>query len=146
MLATHYIVEPDLVKRYFTFYLLATLYSHFIMSQENAVAIKLPTWPTQPSVWFLQAEAQFVIRNITNDTTKYHYVVSALDQSSACRLVDLLSHPPETDLYNTLKTRLTATFTLGCRERAERLLHMRGLGDRKTSQLMDEMLALMVAA
>ena len=35
----------------------------------NAVAIKLPTfWAQQPKVWFLQAEAQFHIHKITDDT------------------------------------------------------------------------------
>ena len=42
-----------------------------------------------------------------------------------------------------MKERLIATFGLGRRERASRLLRMRGLGDRKPSQLMDEMLALL---
>ena len=37
------------------------------MTETNAVAIKLPTfWAQQPEVWFLQAEAQFHIRKITD--------------------------------------------------------------------------------
>ena len=46
------------------------------MTETNAVAIKLPAfWAQQPEVWFLQAEAQFHIRKITDDTTKYYHVV-----------------------------------------------------------------------
>ena len=113
-------------------------------NQVNSVALKLPTfWPEQAQVWFLQAEAQFNLRNITVDSTKFYHVIAALDQSTAGRVVDLLSNPPAEDRYKTLKDRLTATFGLGRRERASRLLHMRGLGDRKPSQLMDEMLALL---
>ena len=53
------------------------------MAETNAVAIKLPTfWAQQPKVWFLQAEAQFHIRKITDDTTKYYHVVAALDQEN----------------------------------------------------------------
>lgn len=110
----------------------------------NAVAIKLPTfWTNQPAVWFIQTEAQFATRNITDDTTKYHYVVAALDQSTAARLLDILAQPPSTDKYSGLKKRLLSTFGFSRRERACRLLNMRGLGDRKPSELMDEMLGLL---
>ncbi len=61
------------------------------MQEEAAVSLKLPHfWPQQPEVWFTQAEAQFHTRNITADDTKYYYVVSALDQTTASRLIDLL--------------------------------------------------------
>ncbi|GFR69714.1 retrovirus-related Pol polyprotein [Elysia marginata] len=40
----------------------------------ESVAIKLPTfWVTSPLVWFAQAEAQFALRNITQDETKYFH-------------------------------------------------------------------------
>ena len=49
--------------------------------QQNAVSLKLPAfWTSQPKVWFQQSEAQFTLRNITADDTKYYYVVAALDQ------------------------------------------------------------------
>ena len=64
------------------------------MADTNAVSIKLPTfWTAQPNVWFQQAEAQFTIRSISADTTKYAYIVAALDQDTASRLMDLLSNP-----------------------------------------------------
>jgi len=110
---------------------------------EHAVSLKLPPfWPSQAEVWFLQAESQFQVRGIVADATKYHYVVGALDQATASRLVDFLTRPPDQDKYQALKTRLTGTFSLSRRERAARLLRTRGLGDRKPSELMDEMLAL----
>ena len=34
----------------------------------------------QPKVWFLQAEARFHIRKISDYTTKYYHVVAAPDQ------------------------------------------------------------------
>jgi hypothetical protein len=110
----------------------------------SAVAIKLPTfWTTQPAVWFTQAEAQFHIKNVTQDITKYYYVVSALDQTTASRILDVLASPPENDKYNNLKTKLIATFGLSRRDRASRLLHLSGIGDRKPSELMDEILSLL---
>ena len=89
------------------------------------------------------AEAQFHIRKITADETKYYYVLSALDQDTAARLLDLIGNPPNEDKYPTLKQRLIATLCLSKQERATRLLPTRSLGDSKPSALMDEMLALL---
>lgn len=114
------------------------------MGQENAVALKLPTfWTSQPQVWFEQAEAQFHIRQITADTTKYYYVVGALDQETAGHIIDYLRHPPADEKYEGIKRLLNNTFGATRRARAAKLLHMGGLGDRKPSVLMNEMLALM---
>ena len=108
------------------------------------MSLKLPTfWSSQPEVWFVQAEAQFNLRKITADDTKYYYILAALDQPTATRLLDLISHPPADDKYKALKTRLIDTFGLSERERASRLLHFRELGDTKPSVLIDEMLALL---
>ena len=110
----------------------------------NAVSLKLPTfWTSQPEVWFAQAEAQFTLRGITADETKYFYVLASLDQETATRLLDLVRSPPSDNKYTTLKDRLINTFGLNERERASRLLHYRPLGDSKPSALMDEMLALL---
>ncbi len=114
------------------------------MAEENAVALKLPTfWTSQPRVWLAQAEAQFVLRKITADDTKYYHVLSALDQDTATRLLDLISSPPAENKYEALRDRLVDTFGLSKRERACLLLHARPLGDSKPSVLMDEMLALL---
>jgi len=110
----------------------------------SSVAIKLPTfWPNRAQVWFAQAEAQFVTRHVTQDATKYAYIVAALDQDTATRVLDILQDPPDADKYKVLKDRLLQTFTLSESERAARLLNMPGLGDGKPSELMDKMLALM---
>ena len=115
-----------------------------VTAEEHAVSLKLPIiWTPQPEVWFAQAEAQFSLRGVTKDETKYFYVLAALDQDTATRLLDLISHPPLADKYQTLKDRLISTFGLNRRERASRLLHFRPLGDSKPSALMDEMLALL---
>ena len=90
---------------------------YFMSTTEHAVALKLPAfWTSQPEVWFAQAEAKFNLRKIDTDETKYYYVVAALDQSTAARLIDLISNPPDKEKYSTLKTRLTNTFGLCKRE------------------------------
>jgi len=111
---------------------------------DAAVSLKLPTfWSTQPRAWFIQVEAQFLLRGISSDDTKYAYIVAALDQRTAERLLDTLEAPPPVDKYQHLKNRLLETFSLNARQRASRLLSLTGLGDRGPIKLMDEMLALL---
>ena len=99
-----------------------------MQAAENSAALKLPTfWTSQPAIWFAQTEAQFGLRKITVDETKYYYVLAALDQDTAVRLLDLISHPPAADKYEALKARLLTTFGLSVREKASRLLHFRPL-------------------
>ncbi len=115
-------------------------------NEVNAIALKLPQfWPQQPEVWFAQAQAQFQVRNITSEDTKYHYVIAALDQDTAGRILDFLRSPPENDKFTRLKERLLVTFTQSDFERAGLLLDMPKLGDSKPSALMDKMLALLPA-
>ena len=99
------------------------------MAETNAVSLKLPTfWTSQPQVWFKQSEAQFTIRGIT-DQTNYAYTIAALDQDTAVRFLDLLRAPPTENKYESIKTRLTKTFGLTRRVRANKLLQMGDLGD-----------------
>ncbi|KAJ8372904.1 hypothetical protein AAFF_G00275540 [Aldrovandia affinis] len=51
----------------------------------HAVALKLPEFWQEHAVWFAQAEAQFALRGITQEDTKYFYVVAALNSSTASR-------------------------------------------------------------
>ena len=114
------------------------------MAHEHTVSIKLPPfWTTHPRSWFAQAEAQFAIRGIVTDDTKYYYILASLDQDTATRLLDLLDNPPEEGKYQTIKARLLDTFDLSELERASQLLHIHPLGDAKPSELMDEMLSLL---
>ena len=113
---------------------------------EAAVSLKLPVfWPQQPEVWFAQTEAQFAIRGISTEETKFQYTVSALDQETAVRVLDVIKKMPAKTPYTTLKGRLLGTFTPSEYERAGQLLHMPPLGDHKPSYLMDQMLGLMPA-
>lgn len=112
--------------------------------QVDTVAIKLPNfWATNPEAWFVQAEAQFQLRNISQDDTKYYHVVAALDSSTATRALSLLSNPPEKGKYQAIKIFLTTAYGLSDEERASTLFSMQGLAGRKPSELMDTMLGLL---
>ena len=104
----------------------------------QAVSLKLPQfWPADPDLWFAQAEAEFTLRNITDEKTKYSYLVAALPQETARRVRDVLKTPPAEDRYVKLKRRLEVTFLLSEADRANRLLEIGEIGDRKPSELMD---------
>ena len=83
-----------------------------------------------------------MLRKITEDDTKYYYIVSALDSATATRAVSILSQPPITGKYANIKKFLTSAYELADYERASSLFNIRGLGDLKPSELMDNMLAL----
>lgn len=118
--------------------------NHDTTMTANAVTLKLPEfWESSASAWFAQTEAQFALRDITADATRYYYVVSALGNTTASRVVSLLKNPPETEKYDTLKAHLLKTFELSDAERASRLFSLQGLGDSKPSELMDRMLDLL---
>ena len=64
-------------------------------TQQHAVSLKLPEFCTSHfRVWFQQTEAQFALMQVTADNTKYFYVVAALDQDSAQKVIDLLENSP----------------------------------------------------
>jgi hypothetical protein len=70
------------------------------------VAVRLPPfWVELPAVWFAQAEAQFFLAGISIEATKFHHVISQLDQRYAAELEDVITSPPERDPY-TLRTEL----------------------------------------
>ena len=109
-----------------------------------AATVKLPEfWQHDPAPWFQHIEAQFHLRGITVDDTKYYHVVAALDSSTTRRVMGLLRDPPAAGKYNALKTQLLRLFQLSDEERADRLLSLNGLGDSKPTELMENMLALL---
>ena len=107
----------------------------------DVVTVKLPVfWSTSPSAWFAQAEAQFAIRSINQDDTRYYHVVLALDSAAATRALSLLRSPSNTRKYDAIKTFFTSTYELSDYERASSLFGLTGLGDSKPSELMDSMI------
>ncbi len=108
------------------------------------MALKLPGfWESHAAVWFAQADSQFALRNITEDTTRFHNVVSALNASTASRVLSFLQNPPNADKYGALKGLLLGAFGLTETECARQLLDLPELGEACPSEHMDHMLALL---
>ncbi len=54
------------------------------MSDEknSAVSPKIPNpWPENMEMWLTVIDSQFAIRGITQELTKFHYIVGALSQT-----------------------------------------------------------------
>lgn len=105
--------------------------------QVMAASAKLPPfWTDRPSVWFGQVEAQFEISGITQERTKYNYVVAALETRVAGEISDIIENPPKEDRYQYLKTELIKRLSASRKERLRRLLGDEDIGDRKPSQFL----------
>lgn len=99
------------------------------------VGIRVPPfYPDDPDVWFAQLEAQFALANITNDTTKFYYVIGHIDQQYAKDVKDIMAKPPATQKYETLKSELISRLSASKTSKIKQLLHHEDLGDRKPSQ------------
>ncbi|GFN87764.1 Pol polyprotein [Plakobranchus ocellatus] len=110
----------------------------------DSVALKFPTfWVSSLLAWFAQAGAQFELRKITQDDTRYYHVVASLDTDTAKRALPIITAPPLTEKYKAIKDFLTSAYGLSDEERVTALLSMNGLGDNKPSELMDNMLSLL---
>ncbi len=114
------------------------------LTEANAVSLKLPLLHSDLDIrlWFHQIEAQFSLKGITADRTKYEYVITSLDRPALRAVADILENPPEVARYGALRSSLLKTFQKTPDEKATLLLDHHGLGDRKPSQLMLDMLDL----
>ena len=102
----------------------------------QSVSLKLPTFlAARPDVWFQQTEAQFAICGITEQTTKYFYLLTALDPVVAERMAGDVASAPEDNKYSYLKEKLMEVYGLTDNQKADQLLNLTGLGDWKPSQL-----------
>ena len=109
----------------------------------NAVSLKLPEfWPNNPEVWFARIEAQFNTKGITQDGTKFDYLVSSLDNSTASEVEATLLHPPALDKYGALKKALLQAFAKTQVQKDSELLSLTGLGDMKPTALLRKLLSL----
>ncbi|GFO46064.1 retrovirus-related pol polyprotein [Plakobranchus ocellatus] len=79
----------------------------------DSVALKLPTfWVSSPLAWFAQAEAQFELRKITQDDTRYYHVVASFDTNTAKRALPIITAPPPTEKYKAIEDFLTSAYGL----------------------------------
>ena len=101
----------------------------------HAVSLKLPDfWPSDPELWFAQAEALFTAQNITQEKTKFGHVVRVLPAQYA---LEVRAMP-----YAAVKTEITKWVCPSKRQRLQQLLHVKDLSDQKPLQLLRHVLKL----
>ncbi|CAB4031903.1 Hypothetical predicted protein, partial [Paramuricea clavata] len=103
----------------------------------NAVAVKIPPfWPSDPELWFAQVKAQFSVKNMISQGTKFAHIVAASSTKAATEVRDLILTPPSTNPFDVLKATLTERVSLSKRRKIQQLLQAEELGDPKSSQLL----------
>ena len=113
------------------------------VSETKAVTLKLPTfWSGKPKLWFCSVEAQFAIRNITVDETKYYYVVSALSDEMASAVSHILMSPPATNKYDALKKALLKFYTIPPVKNVLDFINLGTVADRRPREVAKEIGAL----
>ncbi|KAI2810731.1 hypothetical protein BLOT_001895 [Blomia tropicalis] len=86
-----------------------------------AVSVKLPTFIYKdPSLWIIQAEAQFQIASIVNENTQYSHIISRLPEDVMIMCLDIVKVIP----YNKgqlelLKQTLVKRYTLSAEKRVK---------------------------
>ena len=106
------------------------------------IAVKLPDfWRSNVSAWFKQVDAQFRISNTTSEQLKFDYVIQKLDHNTIDRVQDLIEDPPETSQFTLLKARLLTCFKKSNYQKLLEFRDLPSLGDRRPSELMDQLLS-----
>lgn len=109
-----------------------------------AASCRLPAfWPNNPHLWFAQAESEFALKGIRAEATKYHLAIRALSERDISEIADIVSNPPISCQYQTLKEELLRRFQASPTVRLQRLLSTEELGDGKPSQLLRRLYALL---
>ncbi|XP_064475598.1 uncharacterized protein LOC135389467 [Ornithodoros turicata] len=89
------------------------------------------------------ADRQFALAGITQQATKFHYIVSNLSPQIAVEVTDILTAPLTPNAYDDLRKAVTVRIMTSKRERLRQLLAAEELGDRTPSQLLRRMQSLL---
>jgi hypothetical protein len=109
-------------------------------THRGLAAVRLtPFWSNSPAAWFRAAEAQFVIRGVTDPLEKFYVVLSALSESNVDRVRHIVEAEPSPESYQHLKDGLVASHVMSDYERIDKLVSMQPLNGRKPSDLLVEM-------
>ena len=81
-------------------------------------------------------EAQFATKGITQQLTKYHYIVGSLAPEIGREVRDVIVTVRAVAPFDTLKERLVSRTSLTESQRMQKLLSLEPLGDQKPSQLL----------
>ncbi|XP_064475387.1 uncharacterized protein LOC135389252 [Ornithodoros turicata] len=105
-----------------------------------ATPLRLPPfWRQNPRSWFRQVEAQFHLRHIQSQQSKYFHILAGLPPEIAAELDDMLATVLVERAYDVLKAAILERMEVSERARLQQLLNEEDLGDRKPSQMLHRM-------
>ena len=87
--------------------------------------------------------AQFRMRHVTAQRTKFYHVVASLSPDFATEVRDLIIRPPADAPYDSLREQLIKCTTASEQRKLQQLFSAEELGDRKPSQLLSRLQQLM---
>ncbi|XP_011687080.1 PREDICTED: uncharacterized protein LOC105449522 [Wasmannia auropunctata] len=103
----------------------------------SRISVRIPNfWAEEPELWFAQLEGQFALLNVTEDDAKYAFVLARIEPKQAREIKDLITQPPLTHKYETIKKALIQRLTDSQGQRIRQLLEHEDIGDRKPSQFL----------
>lgn len=101
------------------------------------VGVRIPPfYPDDPELWFAQLEAQFILSNITSDSTKFYYALSHLEHTYVAHVKDIVCTPPSANKYDKLKAELVKRLSASKETKLKQLFLHEDIGDRKPSQFL----------
>lgn len=107
------------------------------------VSVRVPPfWADSPEIWFAQIEAQFAASNITTDNSKFTTIIGNIESKVLTQVSEAVLNPPQTEKYENLKKQIISAFADSEQNKMKRLLSATEMGDRKPTQLRNEMIKL----
>lgn len=104
-----------------------------------SVSSRVPNmWVDMPRMWFAQVESVLAPQKL-GDQAKYDFVVARLDREALQQVSDIITSPPSTDKYKTLKERLLHVFEESAERQFQKLVSEMELGTQKPTQLLRRM-------
>ena len=110
----------------------------------NSFGICVPLfWPKKPAVWFAQLKGQFALSNITQDATKFYYIISQLDKKYVTEVEDVITNPPPRGNYDRIKAEWITCLSLSEEQQhvCQLLMHEE-MGDWRPTQFLCHLLTL----
>ncbi|KOX81214.1 hypothetical protein WN51_00122 [Melipona quadrifasciata] len=92
-----------------------------------------------PKLWFLQVEAALRTSRITNDSSRFDYIIQRLPADVSRLLENILETPPASNKYETLKNKFLELFGKSEETRVRQLLRTCRMGDEKPSHFLQRM-------
>ena len=105
------------------------------LNEIMATSLKLPLfWTDYPEAWFIHIETLFRTKNITQDNTKYEYLIISLPQDVIVSVLDIIQNPEISDKYLNLKKHLIERHTISEQRKLDKIFSNSELSDQKPSE------------